>query len=567
MEEEAIIRQCCQHLASAASSDAPCDELIVSASSCLDSLCPIPVAGVLNTVQRTHPQTSELAVFRVLSLALMRCKQPIKCISFDQVRFVDGAESWLAQALALCVGLESLSFMMCASLTVSKLVLLLSSLPNTECVQRIAISRKLYDAARDDGRLPPSILTKMSPKALGASTSVMKDIVAQPLSAVVASQLAAANESTSTNEETAAAPRNSVGGRRQTSEEDSAWAQRVFSGVKIPVTYLFFPKGKRMIFRYLEMLRSSGMEGRVQADEVEQARRYLLRDPAVVAREEVRAQRKRERRRVVGSDSDGVGSSDDSGDDTLHSAMDVARKHSVSLRTAMDDVITCQGKVETLRRQGQHKAALSLERAVETIRREAHVKVTFKDAEKEARADSERDLRHMQESEDELTAALRTLKSHNFTESDVFDNNGRLVATAIERLNRSLLTAKSGESLLRAVQVVRAVRGSEQRASLSASTPSVTMLEGGMVGPVTIPIAEMDQWARATLRTLFRIDNVDQLIVARQEDIEEELDQLSSNDADRVRCALKTLQEIKYGRGVSEDIVQRYYQLRAAASR
>jgi hypothetical protein len=645
---DAPLRQACSHLLAAMREEERPDSraeeverLLCAAGAALDPMLAedggrIQLGGLFNTLLRDAPTLGDLASMRLSCSAVARCgmtKVPalpeasedqeihdtspsglaVLDLEVVQLKLTQGMERWLAELVGHLTSLRRISLLMCPGLTSDVLLCVLRPLERSSTIESVLIPKKLHDTLllqqqRNSTLVSPRLLSLVSSKTLGASTAVVKDNTT-PLSEVLKQQVASSRSAflpasaahhddeeqmpppppSSSSSSVVQLARATTNG---TASTDAVWAERVFQRCKIPVATVYSHRGRRRLFAYFEALRSTGgKDGRLQAEELEQARRFLQRDNAMQAKYEEDARRfnqrkkrgRRERRggRSGGGRDDGTSESDDSDllddDDEevigLPDALRLVQRNGISMTMALTDLISVEGKLAAIRRSGNEALAVKVWAAVETLRTESRIKMTFKESERIERARERIDMEQQNApaSENDMAWALDTLKGFGFREEDVDVGGGGIGAGAsggggsavikdtIDHLNRSTVTAASGEKLQRAARIVQQTKQSRYRRIESAGQHIA-----GAAAPSSLaamPIADIDQFARRTLRTMFRFEDVDSLTVARVEDVEEELQQLGAGDAEMARWALKALQQIKYGRGVTEDVVDMYRQL------
>ncbi|CUG40432.1 Hypothetical protein, putative [Bodo saltans] len=651
---DACLRQACRHLLSAvreeeqlSSRPEEVERLLCAAGAALDPLIAeesgrIQLGALFNTLLRDAPALGDLTSMRLSCSAVARCcmsgmsappptqepqddeVQPssvtlaVLDLEVVQLKLSQGMERWLAELVGHLPSLERISLLMCPGLTLDVLLCILRSLERSPTILSVLIPKKLHDSLliqqQQKSTVSSRLLSLVQSKTLGASTSVVKDNTT-PLSELLHQQVTAGRHNSRTsggartnnndNEEqlpaAAHAPSSSLpqltssrSNNSGTASSDAVWAERVFLRCKIPVATVYSHRSRRRLFAYFEALRSTGgKDGRLQAEELEQARRFLQRDSTMQAKYEEEARRlqrkkrgRHERRggggRAGGGRDDYSSESDDSDlldDDNeevigLPDALRLVQRNGISMTMALTDLISVEGKLVALRRKGNEALASKVWSAVETLRTESRIKMSFKESERVERARERLEMEHQNApaNENDMVWALDALKSFGFREEDVEVSGGSIGAASsaagghqnvvretIDHLNRSTVTAASGERLQRAVRIVQQSKQEQYR-----RTEAAGQHVSGTAAPSSLaamPVADIDRFARQTLRAMFHFDDVDSLTVARAEDVEEELNQLGAGDAEMARWALKALQQIKYGRGVTEDVVEMYRQL------
>lgn len=556
ISEEDIVNQCAKVLAAAGEAEdqnKPIEGLLQDATAILRPLGYFPIGALFNSLLRLRDKWGELRVMR-FCMSLMKAIAHNEADVFSITRLdcsylsfvTDGVEQWVADGLKSLQNLQHAQFLMCQGLTATRFSPILKVVADLPHFESAVVGQKLYDAVAAELQ-SPRLIAKLQLKKISANTSVLKD-TARPLSEMLAGHLMQGD-----NEEAESKGKTEgtiVSTFRHQTEGDTAWAERVFNIAKIPINFLFFPKGRRTIANYIDKLKCGGdRTSRVLAEEIEQARRFLQRDPSIAAREDMKGhQRKRDRDQDGGGGDDEV--DDENDPESMNGCIRILKRFGLKVDLVYRDIISVQGHMDALRRKGKTAEANLLEQAVEYIQREGGSKVSFRECEKEMR--EERANRAALDRPHENVAwAIAELAEHGFTEADVFSaDDGKDVQVMVDRLSSRLITAKAGERLKKAMEVLRTSRG----VTLQAASP---------LGPASVvTVSEMDQWARSVLRARFQVNDVESLIVAREEDIDEELETLTSDVADQARCALRTLQQIRFGRGIAEDVVERYKQFR-----
>jgi hypothetical protein len=589
--------QACIRVGDAGEHGQPTDPVVAELATALPRT--FEVAPVLNVLAQKRPQWGALYPFRVLMTSL-GFTHNVNVLDFTTVEFDAEFETLVAHVLSQATTISRVVFFQCRNLTPAKFQHILTGIndPRSSVVS-VSITAALYGQLRACG-LPASHLTKLLPAGRGgASTVIVRTVGSGSPLAGAASAVGGGDDAPPASEgdpvqgdphPTSVSLRSAAG---EPSASDLAWARQVLRQNNIPLRNLVDPRHRGSISAYIDHLKAQGGKSKIVADEVLQARRFLLRDPASLAQDQWRRKRGRQTGDAENDEDDSDvdalegGANDHSMRDadkfmSMARAMEVLKKFSIPLALVFTDMTTVDGKIGLLKSEVDRRLAA---KAVSVAFREGGTHVRY-GADQEADAEPSRKQRRGQRSakndtggwlpsttaaagnaggELDIPWAEGVLARHQLAPLDAISMSD-VLRERLHSLFRNANTSNDAADLQRAVDIINRGSGglfANGGLDRAAGSGGAAVQRQGLASESSVKeqMSAMTAWATATLRRTLGIGDVNALLCVRQNELEDDLDSIEAGQAERARCALNILRASKKQTLPSEAVVDAYRQL------
>ena len=306
------------------------------------------------------------------------------------------------------------------------------------------------------------------------------------------------------------------------------------------------------------------------ADEILQARRFLMRDPSVLNKVEGDKWARKRTRQTGDRDNDDDNDDEAMGGDgplsdadkymSLAKAFEVLKKFKISVGLVFNDMTTVDGKITQIAASSSYDAKL-VEKAVSVVAREGGAAESYQgpDGRREKRGQSYRRLEGPSITEGaklDMAWAQQVLHAHNLIPEDAIAKTDAL-KDQLRVLFQNANTSNQAADLQRAVDIFH--RAGDLSATTSAPVHTSSLLASG--SSLDESMAKMVAWATATLRSVLGISDVSALMFVRRHELEEDLEQLDSHVAEKARCALEILRANKEQKMPSEAVLIAFNEL------
>ena len=481
----------------------------------------LTVSCLVNAAVRKHTDWPAIFPFRVV-MSTVPFLPNVKAISFDYFGFEEAYDTIVCATLNQCKFLNSLSFLFCTGMTNELWKNIADCIVNHESIMNVAIPPSRYRSEVE--RRDADQIKKFVCRKVGASTEVVKHHE-KPLS-----ELAVQSSATTTNSNIT-----SLGAfrmRGEASAGDCGWAENVFRNFRIPLASLFDFEGRRKLRQFIDKLRNGTPESKVQGNEIEQARLFLLRDPTLEARVSS-SRRPSKRLRIELLD-------EENGDADYSSAIEVLRDCGLSLVTVRDDPLAVETKVSFLRRKGKDDEAQRLEKAAICVRRSRFAVTTAPEMPLASQSQPSLWSSHGsdQTTADHTQWAYNKLQEFGLVADDVTGNTARWANVVHSLTTNNALSALN--DLKRAGNVFIQLPHQQNCANVSNE--------------------ELTNWANQVLCKAFQISDVWYLDHLGSEEVDAVLDMLESDRRVEVQTALRIRRRLSLGHGPADDDIQFYRQ-------
>ena len=529
----------------------------------------LEIGPILNVLVRKRPLWGSLFPLRVLTTALADYPHAVTVLDYSFVQFDADYELLPSHVLKKCSTIQKVIFLQCRGLTAERFATILACVNEPQSgVATVHVSGTLYGQLK--AQWSPEQLVKLHPVSRGASTAILTTAAvsaSSPLSPTNNTVSPEADDQLPAPEGAApAVPANS----HDPSPGDVAWAHQVFRQHKIPLKDLFDPHGKAAMNKFIDSLKAHGGKSKVTADEILQARRFLMRDPSVLNKVEGDKWARKRTRQTGDRDNDDDNDDEAMGGDgplsdadkymSLAKAFEVLKKFKISVGLVFNDMTTVDGKITQIAASSSYDAKL-VEKAVSVVAREGGAAESYQgpDGRREKRGQSYRRLEGPSITEGaklDMAWAQQVLHAHNLIPEDAIAKTDAL-KDQLRVLFQNANTSNQAADLQRAVDIFH--RAGDLSATTSAPVHTSSLLASG--SSLDESMAKMVAWATATLRSVLGISDVSALMFVRRHELEEDLEQLDSHVAEKARCALEILRANKEQKMPSEAVLIAFNEL------